>query len=256
MNFILKKEIDASLISEGFAIPVKAQPVLSIYLKGGALTHGEKRQIKILLNGEILDATLVSVNFNQNKNPNHSEMWQIHYKADIAKKFAEIFIRSREANFKLPIYAREYLTLYATDIKDMFYAVSARSVEGIDEMSLENLIERPILNNEETALIERLSLTKVRHLNREIIDDLKKLYDFQCQICGYSFKKLYGVEVAECHHIDYFVRSLNNNASNLLIVCPNHHRIIHAANPVFDRDKKIFRYDDGSCERLKLNRHL
>ena len=43
---------------------------------------------------------------------------------------------------------------------------------------------------------------------------------------------------------------------NLLIVCPNHHRIIHAANPTFDRQQKIYIYPNGYAEGLKLNLHL
>ena len=35
----------------------------------------------------------------------------------------------------------------------------------------------------------------------------------------------YGSHIVEAHHIDYFVSSLNNDASNQLIVCPNHHSI-------------------------------
>ena len=260
MDFILKKEIMPSLFNRGFSIPVKAMKVLSAHLKGGALSHGEKRAIKILLDGETFDATLTSVGFNRDKYPKHKDMWQIVYGANspIAKKFAEIFARSRAANFNLPETEREYFAFYATDVANMFSVEPIFNAEisavcaNLDEVSIEYLLEFD--NN--AALVEKFRLEKIRHLNRSIGDDLKKLYNFSCQICGYSFKKFYGVEVAECHHIDYFSRSLNNDASNLLIVCPNHHRIIHAAEPVFDRDRKIFRYDDGSCESLKLNEHL
>lgn len=62
--------------------------------------------------------------------------------------------------------------------------------------------------------------------------------------------------VAEAHHIDYFVNSLNNDASNQLIVCPNHHSIIHDVDPVFDRKKLLYTYANGYEERLVLNKHL
>ena len=250
MNFILKKEINKSLISEGFAIPVKAQPIISAYISGGALAHGEKRAIKIILDGEIFDATITSVNFDRKKYPRNKDMWQIVYSRanPILKKLAEIFARSRAANFKLPDYQREYFVLYATDVADIF----CMEPIFIDETAVEKLLE----SDDTAALVEKFALTKIRHLNCKIIDDLKELYDFRCQICGQNFKKIYGVEVAECHHIDYFVRSLNNDASNLLILCPNHHRIIHAAEPTFDRKAKIFRYGNGFSEALILNRHL
>lgn len=260
MSLIFKKEINPSMFNRGFSIPVKVVPVLSTYLKGVAPVHGEKRAIKILLNGEIFDATLTSVGFNRDKYPKHKDMWQIVYGANspIAKKFAEIFARSRAANFNLPETEREYFAFYATDVADMFSVEPIFNAEisavcaNLDEVSIEHLLEF----DDNAALVEKFRLEKIRHLNRSIGDDLKKFYKFRCQICGKDFGRLYGVRIAECHHIDYFVRSLNNDASNLLILCPNHHRIIHAAEPVFDRENKIFRYDDGSCESLTLNGHL
>lgn len=260
MNFVLKKEITASLFNRGFAVPVAAMPVLSAYLSGRTLAHGERRAVKIILDGETFDATLTSVNFDRKKFPDHSDIWQIIYseKSPIAQKFAEIFARSRAANFELPETEREYFVLYATDTPDIFCvepifnAEISAAVESLDEVLVEHLLEC----DDSAALVEKFRLEKIRQLNRSIGHELKKFYDFRCQICGQNFRKLYGVEVAECHHINFFVRSLNNDADNLMILCPNHHRIIHAAEPVFDRDKKIFRYADGFSERLILNRHL
>ena len=77
-------------------------------------------------------------------------------------------------------------------------------------------------------------LLKIRKLNRLIRENLKLLYGYRCQICGQLIGEGYGSHMAEAHHIDYFVNSLNNDASNQMIVCPNHHSIIHDANPVFD----------------------
>ena len=112
------------------------------------------------------------------------------------------------------------------------------------------------MTDSETAIIEKYRLTKVRKLNRSIGNYLKKLYDFRCQICGQNIGEMYSVKVVECHHINYFVQSLNNDIDNLLIVCPNHHRIIHNANPIFNKEKKVYIYPNGYEERLKLNFHL
>lgn len=70
---------------------------------------------------------------------------------------------------------------------------------------------------------------------------------------GY-FSKSY--QFVESHHIDYFVASLNNDARNQLIVCPNHHSIIHDTNPVFDRRRLLYIYKNGLEQRLMLNQHL
>ena len=34
------------------------------------------------------------------------------------------------------------------------------------------------------------------------------------------------------HHIDYFTRSQNNDSTNIIIISPNYHCIIHKNNPI------------------------
>jgi predicted restriction endonuclease len=81
-----------------------------------------------------------------------------------------------------------------------------------------------------TATIKEVQLlTKIRKLNRAIGDALKMLYDFKCQICGDDFGKRFDAHIVEAHHIDPFVTSLNNDAANQIIICPNHHKVIHQA---------------------------
>ena len=87
-------------------------------------------------------------------------------------------------------------------------------------------------------------------------DQLKQLYGYRCQICGAFIGEKYGSSLIHAHHIEYFTKSMNNDASNVLIVCPNHHGIIHDRNPVFDFQKKIYRYPNGYQEGLKLNLHI
>ena len=269
-EFILKKNIDWSIFYRGFAVPIEMQAVFSLHLDEGKLFHGEKRQIKIIFDGETHLATLTSVNFDRKKYPEHSEMWQIVYgkNSSIAKAMRKIFSDSlnlleknrQDKNFVLPVDEREYFVLYATDLKDIFYLEPIFNSEILDferdEPTLENLFELPTLTDSEAEIIEKYRLTKVRKLNRSIGNYLKKLYNFCCQICGQNFGEIYGAKVVECHHIDYFVQSLNNDANNLLIVCPNHHRIIHAANPTFDKERKMYIFPNGYEESLKLNLHL
>lgn len=108
-----------------------------------------------------------------------------------------------------------------------------------------------------TATIALVSqIVKVRRLNRAIGENLKLLYNYQCQICGENVGDRYGVHVVESHHITPFVESLNNDAKNQLIICPNHHRIVHRAAPVFKRNKLIFIYNNGVEEPILLNHHL
>ena len=49
---------------------------------------------------------------------------------------------------------------------------------------------------------------------------------------------------------------MNNDANNKMIVCPNHHSVIHDANPIFIRKKMVYRYDNGMEEKIMVNKHL
>ncbi|MCR5833039.1 MAG: hypothetical protein K6G55_00075 [Selenomonadaceae bacterium] len=271
-DFILQRNLDWSTFYRGFAVSVAMQDIFSLHLSAGTLTHGEKREIKIILAGETFPVILSSVNFNRGRYPEHRDMWQITYgkNSGIAQMLRKIFAHTfeilerqrQDKNFLPPNDTKEYFVLYATDLKDTFlmepiFNGNIAKAEFVqEETSLENLLELPTLTDSEAAIVEKYRLTKIRKLNRSIGNYLKKLYDFRCQLCGENIGEIYGAKIAECHHINYFVQSLNNDASNLLIVCPNHHRIIHAVNPTFDTDRKIYLFPNGYEQTLKLNFHL
>jgi hypothetical protein len=61
---------------------------------------------------------------------------------------------------------------------------------------------------------------------------------------------------SKAHHIDYFTRSQNNDSTNIIIISPNFHRIIHKNNPRFNRRKFQIEFDNGEVLRLKLYEHL
>ena len=68
------------------------------------------------------------------------------------------------------------------------------------------------------------------------------------------------------HHINYFTRSQNNDSTNIIIISPNYHRIIHKNNPRFNRmnqrstaEGKVkfqFEFENGEVLSLKLYEHL
>lgn len=101
----------------------------------------------------------------------------------------------------------------------------------------------------------RQGIVKIRRLQRSVIDTLKKKYKGTCQICGISSLEEYGVDISEAHHIEYFSKSLNNHPKNIAILCPTHHRLVHALEATFDRNNKTF-IGKGKAIPLKINRHL
>jgi len=88
------------------------------------------------------------------------------------------------------------------------------------------------------------------------LERLKILYGYRCQVCGQYIGEKYGSNLIHAHHIKYFTKSLNNNSNNIMVLCPNHHGIIHDKNPIFNAQTKTFLYPNGYEEGLKLNLHL
>lgn len=102
----------------------------------------------------------------------------------------------------------------------------------------------------------KIGNNKIRIYKTSIIKQLKKIYAGQCQICGCRPFNNVDVDICEAHHIEYFSLSKNNNAANIIILCPNHHRLIHKLNPQYDAIRKMFIYSDGTEEEVKINYHL
>ena len=130
-------------------------------------------------------------------------------------------------------------------------------VEVVRDIS-EDELERIINAKDSSSKIEyRLSTTQsVRVYDRSIISGLKALYKGHCQLCGCLPLPSFYCDISEAHHIEYFSKTQNNDASNIIIVCPNHHRIIHKLNPVFNDEKLEYISPDGMILKIKLNCHI
>ena len=104
-----------------------------------------------------------------------------------------------------------------------------------------------ISNEEKTAFIKTLTsqdkedfeeLTKREPMskvikffkrNQKIVKRLKELYNNQCQICGFTFKKDNGENYSETHHLVLLKNNGADNIKNLVVVCPNCHKKLHYA---------------------------
>lgn len=172
--------------------------------------------------------------------------------------------RTDRRHIKLPSDRKEFVAIYTTEYADTFILECLTKDEiytTAKEVSLisEDIFERDInyLIRDDNAHIDTVvKPSKVRKLNRAIGTSLKSLYEYRCQICGEDFGKRYDAIIVESHHIDPFVKSLNNNPENQIILCPNHHRTIHIAKPSFNRRMLLFEYGNGLKEVVGLNYHL
>ncbi len=278
--FLYKKTIDRSALREGFSIPTEYHPLLhSLY--GGIFKHGETRQIKIILNGQEYDAQLKNQAFDTNKFIGHTDVIQIRYSVNspLAKKLRDIFQSTwnyvekikalpgnaqRKFTITIPEELQEFLVINTTEIPDVFMveciicsetAAIKSDLKTINEWDFEQIEE--FTKHDPNATIDyKNRLMKIRKLDRSIGDSLKKIYDYRCQMTGEQIGSVYGALCVEAHHIDPFTKSLNNDYSNIIILSPTYHRIIHRTNPTFDRELLAFSFPNGLVEKIKLNKHL
>ena len=277
-SYVHKKEVDWSLLHEGLTLPV-ANRVVFGRVMDRFLARGESKSINLYLNGKCYVAKITNVNFAQ-KFHRVKDTLQIRYSrnGELAQALRGCFARSyqffvdkrkfRQSDdrsiIRLPKEVVEYLAIYTTEYDDT-YILEPIFTEDISAMHkmVENQSERVVeasfnydVRDENASIFASERIVKIRKLNKKIGDNLKLLYDYRCQICGQQIGEEYGSHIVEAHHIEYFVQSLNNDSQNQLIVCPNHHSIIHDANPVFDRKRLLYLYSNGIQEGLLLNQHL
>lgn len=273
--YIYKKEVDWSVLREGFSIPVSIQVVFKERMRN-YLKRGERRDIKVILDDNTYQVKFINQTFDEQKYPGHADILQIRYapQSPFAIRLREIFktsldyLQKERTNTKgiirVPEEKREYIALYTTSFEDTFFLDHItsseseqikNSISGINEEDFE--YQSNYKKVDDSARIEtKEQIVKVRRLDRAIGESLKLFYNYNCQICGDNFAQKYNCLIAEAHHIDFFVSSLNNDANNIIVVCPNHHRVIHKANPIFHREKSSFIYQNGLEDKLALNKHL
>ena len=276
-NYVYKKEIDWSTLMEGFTLPLDNQ-VIFLRNMENFLQRGQSKIIHFFMNGKTYDAKIVNMNNSVEKRK--KDAYQIRYprNGELSQALQQYFFKSmsyikmiRESRdpkdrsyIKMPDGLKEYLAIYTTEYEDTFllepiaqddFQVMKKAIQGMRERTVENEIEYE-MEDKSSGIEKRLQIVKIRKLNRKIGENLKLLYEYRCQICGQVIGEKYGSHIAEAHHIDYFVNSLNNDANNQMIVCPNHHSVIHDANPVFDRRRMVYRFGNGVEETIRINKHL
>lgn len=277
-SIVYKKEVNWSLFNDGISIPIDYQVVFK-KIAGRYLQRGESKPIKLYLNGKSYDATLRNLNTSSDFG-DISDKVQIRYtrNSEIALALRQIFYKSwsyiqQAKNLQpqgsrkpipLPEDLKEYLAIYTTEYDDTYILEPILADDLQEYMSIiKNQQEQQIETDFDYSIVDPKAgfilserMTKIRKLNRKIGENLKLLYKYRCQICGKIIGEEYGAHIAEAHHIDYYVNSMNNDSNNQMVVCPNHHRIIHEANPKFDRKRMMYLYPNGMEQRIVLNKHL
>ena len=279
-GFILQKTVDWSLLNAGMTLPVSLFKLFGDW-DASTIVHGSKKKIKVLLNDKLYDAILTNVNFKKDEYGNHRDVLQIRYTqtSELAKVLREIFHASctyyekqrelrgdSKKQIPQPVDFHEYIKLFFTSNSDVLafecytdadYQQLANTLSSIPEEVYESTDdERFFMTDRSASIEEKQRLVKYRRIDRNIILTLKKFYGYRDEISGEKIGDEYGDSVVEAHHIDYFTRSQNNDSTNIVIISPNYHRMIHRNNPRFNRKKFQFEFANGEVLRLKLYEHL
>lgn len=279
-RFVMQKTVDWSLLNDGMTIPTAVCSLFAAWDES-ILMHGQSKDVKILIDGELYDAKLKNQNFVQSKWAGHKDVIQIRYgrQSALAVKLRAVFQKSygylltqkqllgkSKRQVLLPNDTHEFIRLYLTSSNDVLcmeccvnadYQQLSATLRTVPEEVYEVSDDDRFFLQDMTASIEaREQLVKYRKIDRSIIHQLKEFYGYRDEISGERIGSKYGGSVVEAHHIDYFTLSQNNDSTNIIIISPNYHRIIHKNNPRFNRKKFQFEFQNGEVLRLRLYEHL
>lgn len=90
--------------------------------------------------------------------------------------------------------------------------------------------------------------------SRALVQELQRLYDNACQICGWAPMRHYGVRLCEAHHVHWLSRGGKDDLTNLVLMCPNHHRAIHQCDAQYDWESSSFAFPT-KYEPIQLSKH-
>jgi len=269
--FLFQKAVDYSTLRQGFTIPVEYFNLLDS-IPGGMPAHGETRTIKFIIDGNEFTAQLKNQGFSKETYSTHKDVVQIRYSegSDLVKYLRAAFCstwnyivstlnNTPNTRIVIPNDIKEYLSIHTTDLPNVFAAECVTQVqkqEIRDEFNKMDELNFETIHDTSTGYGISNTARKIRKLDREVGETLKRLYGYCCQMTGEHIGEAYGANVVEAHHIIPFTESMNNDSSNILIISPSYHRIIHATHPVWISASKSFAFPNGLVEKVVLNKHL
>jgi 5-methylcytosine-specific restriction enzyme A len=123
----------------------------------------------------------------------------------------------------------------------------------VGDMALEKVLRRDHTGPSEER---RLHLLAHAARDRQLVKDLHNRYSGRCQLCAFDSPVVYGIPSAESHHIVYLSRGGEDTLLNMVLLCPNHHTVVHKTEATFDYLRLSFCFPNGRVEPLCLNTHL
>jgi 5-methylcytosine-specific restriction endonuclease McrA len=133
-------------------------------------------------------------------------------------------------------------------LKQFDHLLGADRLPDIDE-------SRPLAKEGTRSWRVHLMIERSRkNVERKKAQVMRKKGSLDCEACGFSFAKFYGIEFCEVHHrlpLSQVLRAKAIKLDDLAILCSNCHRMIHMTKPTMSVEDfaKTFKADRKSFER-------
>lgn len=111
------------------------------------------------------------------------------------------------------------------EIKKDAYAIITPNKETIFSNPASKMTPKSFIQPKFKNGLPQKNITEVNRFIRDsaLVKKLKKLYQNQCQICGYTFEYEKNKFYSEVHHYNPLEENGNDDVDNMIVVCPNHH---------------------------------
>ena len=127
-----------------------------------------------------------------------------------------------------------------------------RAYAEADRAAVDRLLSDPAVG---MAPARRAELRAAVVRNRQLVVELRTMYGGVCQLCGSDPGERYRHPICEAHHLQWLSRGGRDEKQNLILLCPNHHRAVHACDAHIDHSRRAM--DFGSrLEEVRVDLHL
>lgn len=147
----------------------------------------------------------------------------------------------------------EYLPLIFIKEKNKAENTISEELKDITELNRLEYMLREDFDEIELGNISEEKIKREVKRYRKIVKILKQIYGCKCQLCKQTFLMDNGDYYCEAHHIIPLSENGNQDSDNVILLCPNHHRMFHYAKNRITigeliNKKRIIYIDDARYE--------
>lgn len=141
------------------------------------------------------------------------------------------------------------------------FVKAAAELPAVLELTSVHALLIAIRNYDTVVRLAPVRTTRVKEHERRLQDPwlpnaLKVLYEHKCQVCTHDFTARYDTPYADTRFIQAIEDGGEPVSKNVVVLCPNHDKIIQVTRATFDRNALAFTFPNGLRERLLLREHL